>query len=180
MPPLICRFLPASTTRISSASTSAARILHEKLFYFASYEGYRQNQQVLINGEAPTQAMFGGDFSALLPNTVIYDPATLNPATGTRQAFSGNKIPSGRITSNIQWIACVLYAQDREQCRRPTTSAETGPIMFNSDQFMGRIDDSLEAEEPDFRARQLVEFADFVSRAVPRDGYILIHWTPNW
>ncbi len=37
-------------------------ILRDRLFYFASYEGYRQNQQQLLTGESATQAMFDGDF----------------------------------------------------------------------------------------------------------------------
>ena len=85
-------------------------IFRDRIFDFVSYEGYRQNQQVLINGEAPTQAMFGGDFSALLPNTVIYDPATLDPVSGRRQAFSGNKIPTGRISNNIQGLLAYYTA----------------------------------------------------------------------
>ena len=117
-------------------------ILHDKLFYFASYEGYRQNQQVLINGEAPTAAMFGGDFSALLPNTVIYDPATLNTTTGRRQPFTGNMIPSGRISSNIRGLLATTRRVPAP-CLRPIISAETAPTLFNSDQFMGRIDYSL-------------------------------------
>jgi hypothetical protein len=117
-------------------------ILHERLFYFASYEGYRQNQQVLINGESPTQAMFGGDFSALLPNTVIYDPTTLNTTTGTRQAFSGNKIPSGRISSNISGLLA-YYTAGSGTVPSANNIGGNRPYIFNSDQFMGRIDESI-------------------------------------
>lgn len=117
-------------------------ILHDKLFYFASYEGYRQNQQVLINGEAPTAAMFKGDFSALLPNTVIYDPATLNTTTGRRQPFSGNIIPSGRISSNIQGLLA-YYTAGSGTVPSPNNIGGNRPYLFNSDQFMGRIDYSL-------------------------------------
>jgi hypothetical protein len=117
-------------------------ILHDKLFDFVSYEGYRQNQQVLINGETPTQAMFGGDFSALLPNTVIYDPATLNPVTGRRTPFTNNMIPSGRISSNIQGL---LAYYNPGSGTVPTANNIGGnrPYLFNSDQFMGRVDYSL-------------------------------------
>ena len=47
----------------------------------------------------PTPAELNGDFSALLPSQQIFDPATFNPATGTRQAFPGNIIPANRISS---------------------------------------------------------------------------------
>jgi len=117
-------------------------ILRERLFYFASYEGYRQNQQVLINGEAPTQAMFGGDFSALLPTTAIYDPATLNPTTGQRQPFSGNLIPGGRISNNIKGLL-TYYTAGSGTVPSANNIGGNRPYLFNSDQFMGRMDYSL-------------------------------------
>ena len=117
-------------------------VLRDRLFYFASYEGYRQNQQVLINGESPTQAMFGGDFSALLPNTVIYDPATLDPVTGRRQPFQGNKIDPSRISSNIKGLLA-YYTPGSGTAPTPNNIGGNRPYLFNSDQFMGRIDHSL-------------------------------------
>lgn len=117
-------------------------ILRNRLFYFASYEGYRQNQQVLINGESPTQAMFGGDFSALLPTTTIYDPATLNPTTGQRQAFAGNKIPQGRINSTIQGLLS-YYTAGSGTVPSANNIGGNRPYIFNSDQFMGRVDYTL-------------------------------------
>lgn len=114
-------------------------VLHDRLFYFTSYEGYRQNQQVLSYGESPTQAMFGGDFSALLPTTVIYDPATLNPTTGRRQAFSGNIIPSSRISDNIKGLLA-YYTAGSGTVPSSNNVGGNRPYLFNSDQFMGRID----------------------------------------
>jgi Carboxypeptidase regulatory-like domain len=75
-------------------------VLKSKLFYFGNFEGYRQISSAFESAFTPTQAMFGGDFSAagLAP---IYDPATYNPATGQRQQFPGNQIPSNRISSTI-------------------------------------------------------------------------------
>jgi hypothetical protein len=117
-------------------------ILHDKLFYFASYEGYRENQQQLLNGEAPTQAMLNGDFSALLPNTVIYDPATLNPTTGQRQPFPGNIIPSSRISDNIKGLLA-YYTPGSGTVPTSNNVGGNFPYIFDSDQFMGRIDYSV-------------------------------------
>ncbi len=117
-------------------------ILRNKLFYFASYEAYRQNQQVLINGESPTAAMFTGDFSALLPNTVIYDPATLNTVTGQRQPFAGNIIPKARISSNIQGLLN-YYLPGSGTVPSANNIGGNRPYTFNSDQFMGRVDYTL-------------------------------------
>ena len=64
-----------------------------RTFFFADYEGYRlkEGQPNLIT--VPTPAMLRGDFSALLPNTIIYDPTTT-----PRTPFAGNIIPANRIS----------------------------------------------------------------------------------
>jgi hypothetical protein len=64
-----------------------------RTFFFADYEGYRlkEGQPNLIT--VPNAAMLRGDFSALLPNTIIYDPTTT-----PRTPFAGNIIPANRIS----------------------------------------------------------------------------------
>ena len=49
---------------------------------------------VIQRGIYPTQQLLSGDFTG---QPTIYDPLTFDPATGTRQAFPGNKIPANRI-----------------------------------------------------------------------------------
>ena len=93
-------------------------VLRNKLFFFGSYEGYRNREGVLFRRTVPTAAMKDGDFSdyrgsgtAVVP---IYDPWTqcgiINPGTGVanpacgapgvpnRQQFPGNIIPANRIS----------------------------------------------------------------------------------
>ena len=67
-------------------------IFRNRTFFFGDYEGYRleEGQPNLIT--VPTAAMRNGDFSALLPGTVIYDP-TATPRT----PFPNNVIPQNRI-----------------------------------------------------------------------------------
>ncbi len=62
----------------------------DRLFFMANYEAFRQRQTTLGTYSVPTAKMFAGDFSELLPTTVIYDPLT-------RQPFPGNIIPSNRL-----------------------------------------------------------------------------------
>ena len=69
-------------------------VLKNKLFFFSSYEGYRNREGVLFRRTVPTAAMKAGDFSdyrnvttgAVVP---IYDPWTqcgiTNPGTGRLQ-----------------------------------------------------------------------------------------------
>lgn len=62
----------------------------DKLFFMANYEALRRRQSVLNKFTVPTTKMFGGDFSELLPSTIIYDPKTGQP-------FPGNIIPTNRL-----------------------------------------------------------------------------------
>jgi carboxypeptidase family protein/TonB-dependent receptor-like protein len=69
-------------------------------FFFFAYEGLKDAFQEPGFQTVPTVAMRQGDFSALLPSTVIYDPATARTRTDgkiERSPFQGNKIPEGRI-----------------------------------------------------------------------------------
>ena len=67
----------------------------DKLWFYGYYEGLRQVETLTSNSYTPTQAMFGGDFTAI--GHAIYDPSTYSAATGTRQPFPGGVIPSNRI-----------------------------------------------------------------------------------
>jgi Carboxypeptidase regulatory-like domain len=114
----------------------------DKTFFFGHYEGLRQ---VLTNqGRAftPTSAMFNGDFSALLPSVVIYDPATFDPATGKRQPFPGNIIPAGRINSVAKNLL-PFYTPGASYAERPFNLFGSVPTSYNSDEYGVRIDQNF-------------------------------------
>ena len=72
----------------------------DRLFFFVAYEGLRQTTPATNTFTVPTEAMRNGDFSALLPGTRIYDPATafVRPdGRVERLPFAGNIIPSDRM-----------------------------------------------------------------------------------
>lgn len=70
----------------------------DRTFFFFAYEGLKDAFQEPASFTVPTLAMREGDFSALLPSIVIYDPATArqNGARVQRDPFPGNKIPANR------------------------------------------------------------------------------------
>ncbi len=73
----------------------------DRVFFFFAYEGLRQVAPTTSTFTVPTPAMRNGDFSALLPGIVIYDPATafLTPdGRVERRPFPGNIIPADRIS----------------------------------------------------------------------------------
>ena len=75
--------------------TVGGPILQNRLFYFASYEGTRDRQNVSRTMSVPTEAIRRGDFSAT--GTPIYDPLTGAPDGSGRTQFPGNVIPADRI-----------------------------------------------------------------------------------
>jgi hypothetical protein len=121
-------------------------ILKEKLFYFTNYEGYRQTQSALQTAHTPTAAMFGGDFSQAGVN--IYDPTTFNPATGKRTQFPGNIIPSQSIAPAAK--ALLSYYLPGSSLSTTNNVTGTPKQTLNSDQFMGRIDYSVNARNQIF------------------------------
>lgn len=65
-----------------------------KAFFFFGYEGIRQVTPTTALFTVPTARMRQGDFSEV--TTALFDPATID-ATGRRQRFTNNQIPTGRI-----------------------------------------------------------------------------------
>ncbi len=83
-----------------------------KLFWFMSYEGTKQNQFASDpNLTLPTAAMRSGDFSAT--GVTIYDPLTGNADGTGRTPFPGNVIPSSRIAAASATLTGLLPALTR-------------------------------------------------------------------
>ncbi|HNY41622.1 MAG TPA: carboxypeptidase-like regulatory domain-containing protein, partial [Bryobacteraceae bacterium] len=84
-----------------------------KTFWFAAYEGLRQRQKSYYQDTVPTDSMWAGDFSNATDSSsntyLIYDPLTTG-ANGTRTPFSGNKIPTARISSFYNTMKSVTHA----------------------------------------------------------------------
>jgi hypothetical protein len=70
-------------------------IRKNRVWFHGFYEGLRQITGFSAAGYSPTAAMFGGNLSGT--GNTIYDPATYSTATGQRQPFPDNVIPSNRI-----------------------------------------------------------------------------------
>jgi hypothetical protein len=82
--------------------TIGGPIRRNKVFFFGSYEGYKQSQNLFQAFSVPTDPLRAGDFSnAQNANgtlQVIYDPRTGNPDGSGRLPFPNNRIPADRIS----------------------------------------------------------------------------------
>jgi hypothetical protein len=114
---------------------------HNKTFFFAAYEGFRNNQasnaQTL---SVPTPEMYDGDFSNWVDSQgrliVIYDPATTRPnPTGTgfiRDPFPGNRIPTSRFSN----VARQYVALARSQVIPNRTGLVPGTLGYVANNFL--------------------------------------------
>lgn len=102
----------------------------DKLFFMSNYEALRRRQSVLNTFTVPTTKMFGGDFSELLPSTVVYDP-------NTGQPFAGNIIPTNRLDPiSVKF----LKYYNSGNTLTPNNFAQTSSQPFNRDGFVLRLD----------------------------------------
>jgi hypothetical protein len=81
--------------------TLGGPIKRNKLFFFGSYEGYKQSQNLIQRFSVPDARLRAGDFSQALNANgtlqVIYDPRTAGQDGVGRQPFAGNVIPNNLI-----------------------------------------------------------------------------------
>jgi carboxypeptidase family protein len=127
-------------------------IIHNKVFFFADYEGFRKLQGTTTDvNTVPTAAERTGDFSGI--PQAIYDPASLVAAPGTasgytRQPFAGNIIPASRfdpVTSRV------IQAYPLPSTSGLTNNQFTNPVLGqNNDTGDGRIDWNLDANNTIF------------------------------
>ena len=110
-----------------------APIKRDKAFGFFSWENLLLRETNVDVNTIPTLAERGGDFSALLPTTVLYDPSTYNSATNTRTPFAGNIIPLSQQDSVAQKLIA-LYPT-------PQNGNLTNNYTYNSPNWenLGRI-----------------------------------------
>ncbi|MBI4469406.1 MAG: TonB-dependent receptor, partial [Acidobacteria bacterium] len=127
--------------------TLGGPILHNRLFFFASYQGTRNHRSETATGTVPTPEMPRGDFSRAFDNQgrliVIYDP--LNVVGGVRQPFPNNIIPESRLDAVGRRLAG-LYPAPNQPGVVDNFVANVG-FTDDADQLDLRLDQSLGASD---------------------------------
>lgn len=131
---------------------------HDKTFFMFNYEGFRFNTGGNGLNAAPTQAMLGGDFSALLtpttidgttyPAHILYDYTT---CTGANQGKECQAFPGNKITRAADPIAKAMQ-QYLPQAPSSATSPyknlpQTSKNVTNANMYEIRIDQNIGAKQ---------------------------------
>ena len=104
----------------------------DRLFFMSNFEGFRLRNQSQGIYSLPTAAMQGGDFSAILPTTII------DPLNG--QPFAGNIIPSARLHPTAKKLLEFYPAANITGAGLVNNYLALDNNVTDKDQFTQRID----------------------------------------
>lgn len=115
-----------------------------KSFFFVAYEGLRQRQVSFYNDVVPTDAMWNGNFNDIIDNngvrSTIYDPLTTN-AAGARLPFTGNQIPSARLSPIFKTIGGLVHRPTNDSNPYQATNLQAFyPVVNGNNNFTTRVD----------------------------------------
>jgi Carboxypeptidase regulatory-like domain/TonB-dependent Receptor Plug Domain len=120
--------------------TIGGPILKGKLFYFGSYQGTRQNTAINgLNSQVPTQAERNGDFSELLPGTVLTNPNPLSPY----QFNSNNQINPAAFDPTALYVMNHIPLPNDPQMGPNYLTYNGAPSIQNTDEYLAKVDYNL-------------------------------------
>lgn len=128
---------PGKLDQHQFGATLGGPLLKDRLFFFASYQGFRRNTEEFKNTAlVPTAAERRGDFSQSVfqgrPVTIV------DPLTG--QPFPGNVIPATRISPIATRYLDTVVPLPNDAPRGPNAYRTVVPISDPNDQVLGKLD----------------------------------------
>lgn len=117
---------------------AGGKIIRDKLFFFADYQGTRRNTGGSALLRVPSAAERAGDLSGLGLN--IFDPAS-GDTPALRTQFTDNKIPSNRLSQQAQNLLKLIPLPNIDGTTRDQPNyVGSGTIKFNEDLWNTRWD----------------------------------------
>jgi hypothetical protein len=141
-------------------------VIKNKTFFYTSWEQYRQRTGSPFTTTVPAPGMLTGDFSLLCtaptteggaggtfdasgncsnPAGQIYDPYTVNQATGVRQAYPNNQIPSTEFSQAGTTIWKKVYPAATIPTAVVNNFVSAAPAGGNTNEFVARGDQNIGA-----------------------------------
>jgi outer membrane receptor protein involved in Fe transport len=131
------RFIPV-TQYNQFGGGAGGRIIKDRLFFFADYQGTRRNTGGSALLRVPSAAERAGDLSGLGVN--IFDPAS-GDTPAARTQFAGNRIPTARLSPQAQNLLKLIPLPNIEGVTRDNPNyVGSGTIKFNEDLWNTRWD----------------------------------------
>jgi outer membrane receptor protein involved in Fe transport len=139
-------------SRHQAGGVGGGPILKDRTFFFAAYEGLRQDVPLTLLSTVPTLAQRGGDFSQTFDAQgrliAIYDPLSgVRQPNGqvVRQQFPGNRIPANRLDP-VALNVLKNYPEPNQAGDAITGAnnyASTNNQSTKSNNYSGRVDHNL-------------------------------------
>ncbi len=124
------RYIPV-TQYNQYGGAASGRIIKDKLFWFADYQGTRRNTGGSALLRVPSLAERAGDLSGL--GVDIFDPLS-GDAPAARTQFTGNRIPVGRLSPQAQRLLSFIPLPNIDGVTRDNPNyVGSGTIKFNED-----------------------------------------------
>ncbi|MGH9849686.1 MAG: TonB-dependent receptor domain-containing protein [Blastocatellia bacterium] len=131
------RFIPVTQYNQFGGGASS-KLIKDKLFWFADYQGTRRNTGGSALLRVPTAAERAGDLSGLGLN--IFDPAS-GDTPAMRTQFAGNRIPTARLSPQAQNLLKLIPLPNIEGVTLDSPNyVGSGAIKFNEDVWNTRWD----------------------------------------
>lgn len=115
-------------------------VLKNKLFAYFDYTGLRSHTEFVSENRVPTAQELQGNFSSDNVSSIIYDPSTYDPTTGTTQPFYENQISPLRFDNFAK-----LWIKNYPAANYPLGANNINyivnlPSISNSDEYIARGD----------------------------------------
>ena len=154
-------------------ATVGGPIKHDKIFFFADYEGARTRQGTTQNSSVPSVQQLNGDFSAGRP---IFDPLTtaVNPANASqfvRTQFPGNIIPASRMSAQALFFEPLFPVANNG----PNLFVYSPPLSLDTDKFDIKVSPHLTAKDSLVSRYSYVDNTEKDVQGYPKLGYYPLH-----
>lgn len=124
-------------------------IKRNKMFFFANYEGFRQDQPNDLYNLVPNASQLAGDFSA--DTQQLYNPYQLDPTTPSGYAaLPGNQVPQSLFSAIGQKILAMYPAPNGSYNNGTANYFNVATTVNNWDQYSGRFDYTISSKDTAF------------------------------